>query len=84
MWFSFVGLEIDRLAETKGASFPMMERWQQILIRHSPGLDAWDRERAERHAKDSSRNLYDQHYIDQNGADQYAPNQYEAPQHFQY
>lgn len=62
----------------------MTERWQQILIHQSPGLDAWDRERAEREAKDSSRDMYDQHYVNQNGADQYDPNQYAPPQHFQY
>lgn len=66
------------------SSPPMTERWQQILIHQSPGLDAWDRERAEREAKDSSRDMYDQHYIDQNGANQYDPNEYSPPQHFQY
>ena len=62
----------------------MIERWPQILIHQSSGLDAVSRERAERDAKDSSRDLYDQHYIDQRGADQYDPNQYEAPQQFRY
>lgn len=62
----------------------MIERCQQILTHQSPGLNALNREQAEREAKDSSRDLYDQHYINHRGADQYDPNQYEAPQQFQY
>ena len=39
-------------------------------------MDAYDRERAHHQAKQASRELYDQHYGDQ---EQYDPNQTDAP-----
>ncbi|MCJ1264793.1 hypothetical protein MMC22_004668 [Lobaria immixta] len=47
------------------------------------GMNAYDRERAHHHAKEASRDMYDEHYIDNQGADQYDPNQYNAPERFQ-
>lgn len=46
-------------------------------------MDAYDRERAHHHAKEASREMYDQHYINDQGADQYDPNQYDRPERFQ-
>ena len=39
-----------------------------------------ERERAHHQAKEGARNMYDQHYSDN---DQYDPNQQDAPQYFQ-
>lgn len=49
----------------------------------APGMNAYDRERAHHQAKQNSRDLYDQHYIQDQGADRYDTNQYSAPDRFQ-
>lgn len=46
-------------------------------------MNAYDRERAHHQAKEASRDLYDQHYIENHGADEYDPNQYSPPSRFQ-
>ncbi|TVY22878.1 hypothetical protein LHYA1_G007911 [Lachnellula hyalina] len=51
-------------------------------LAETKGLDFVDREKAKRHAKENAENLYDEHYIQNQGADQYDPNQYSAPQQF--
>ena len=48
-----------------------------------PGLNEYDRERAHHQAKESSRKLYDEHYIDNHGADEYDPNRYGRPSRFE-
>lgn len=35
-------------------------------------------------AKENAENMYDQHYVRGQGADQYDPNQYGAPDRFNY
>lgn len=52
-------------------------------LAETKGMDEWDREKAKRQAQEHSSNMYDQHYVDGQNADQYNPNQYDAPQHFQ-
>ncbi|KAH8656559.1 hypothetical protein BGZ60DRAFT_144204 [Tricladium varicosporioides] len=48
-------------------------------LAETKGMDFIDREKAKRHAKDNVENMYDQHYVRDQGADQYDPNQYSAP-----
>ena len=43
----------------------------------------YDKIEAHRHAKERAENMYDDHYIQNQNADQYDPNQYSAPQQFQ-
>ncbi len=44
------------------------------------GLNEYDKLRAQHQAKEQAGNLYDQHYVQDQGADQYDPNQYQRPQ----
>ncbi|KAH8588793.1 hypothetical protein B0O99DRAFT_638305 [Bisporella sp. PMI_857] len=48
-------------------------------LAETKGLDFVDRERAKHHAREQVENLYDQHYVQNHGADQYDPNQYGPP-----
>ena len=43
------------------------------------GMDEYDKIKAHRHAEESAKNMYDQHYVQGQGADEYNPNQYSAP-----
>ncbi len=36
-----------------------------------------DKERAKHHAKKEAEQMYEQHYVDNHGADQYDPNRYQ-------
>lgn len=60
----FAGLEVDRLAESKGEDF-------------------FDREKAKHEAKRQAEHMYDEHYVNNQSADQYDPNQYGRPEHFE-
>ncbi|KAI9878542.1 MAG: hypothetical protein M1830_000596 [Pleopsidium flavum] len=51
-------------------------------LAETKGMDAYDRERAQHRAKENSENMYDQHYVQGQGADQYDPNQYSPPDRF--
>lgn len=51
-------------------------------LAETKGMDEWDKEKAHRQAKENAENMYDQHYVNGQGADQYDPNQYGPPQHF--
>ena len=42
-------------------------------LAETKGMDFIDREKAKRHAKDNVENMYDEHYIQGQGADQYDP-----------
>ncbi|KAI9850308.1 MAG: hypothetical protein M1838_005868 [Thelocarpon superellum] len=53
-------------------------------LAETKGMDFYDRERAQHQAKESAGNMYDQHYVQQQGADQYDPNQYGRPQQLNY
>ena len=44
------------------------------------GMEEYDQIQAHKRAKESAQNMYDQHYIQDQGADQYDPNQYDRPQ----
>lgn len=46
------------------------------------GLNEYDKLRAQHEAKENAKKLYDDHYIDKHGAEEYNPNQYSAPSHF--
>ena len=45
-------------------------------------MDAYDRERAHHQAKENASHMYDEHYVRGQNADEYNPNQYDAPQQF--
>jgi len=47
------------------------------------GEDWYDKEKAKHEAKRNAENMYDEHYVQNQGADQYDPNQYDRPQHLQ-
>jgi hypothetical protein len=49
-------------------------------LAETKGMDFVDRERAQHAAKKNVENMYDEHYIENHGADQYDPNQYSPPQ----
>ena len=48
-------------------------------LAETKGMDEYDKVNARRHAEDSARNMYDDHYVQGQGADQYDPNQYDQP-----
>lgn len=48
-------------------------------LAETKGADWFDQEKAKRDAKEHAERMYDEHYIDNHGADQYDPNQYRAP-----
>lgn len=54
------------------------DRWQA----ETKGEDWFDREKAQHEAKKQAEHMYDEHYVNGQGADQYDPNQYGRPQHF--
>jgi xenotropic and polytropic retrovirus receptor 1 len=43
------------------------------------GEDWYDKEKAKHEAKRNAEHMYDEHYVRGQGADQYDPNQYGAP-----
>ncbi|RDW60062.1 hypothetical protein BP5796_11668 [Coleophoma crateriformis] len=49
-------------------------------LAETKGEDFIDREKAKYHAKQQVEKMYDDHYVNGQGADQYDPNQYDAPQ----
>jgi len=51
-------------------------------LAETKGEDAWDHHEARKHAEQSAERMYDEHYIDDQGADQYNPNEYERPPRF--
>lgn len=42
-------------------------------LAETKGMDYIDRERAKYHAQENVQNMYDSHYVDYHGADQYDP-----------
>ncbi|KAF2793812.1 hypothetical protein K505DRAFT_349681 [Melanomma pulvis-pyrius CBS 109.77] len=46
-------------------------------IAETKGEDWFDREKTKRQAKENAEHMYDQHYVQDEGADQYDPNQYQ-------
>ena len=51
-------------------------------LAETKGEDFFDREKAKHEAKKRAERMYDEHYIDNHGADQYDPNQYGRPESF--
>ena len=51
-------------------------------LAETKGMNEYDKIQAHRHAKKNAEDMYDQHYIQNQGADQYDPNQYGAPDRF--
>eukprot|EP00246_Nothoceros_aenigmaticus_P005954 TRINITY_DN18536_c0_g1_i1.p1 TRINITY_DN18536_c0_g1~~TRINITY_DN18536_c0_g1_i1.p1 ORF type:complete len:126 (+),score=30.97 TRINITY_DN18536_c0_g1_i1:87-464(+) len=49
-------------------------------LAETKGLDWVDREKAKNHAREQTENMYDEHYVQNQGADQYDPNQYDPPE----
>ncbi|MCJ1321798.1 hypothetical protein MMC17_008553 [Xylographa soralifera] len=43
------------------------------------GMNEYDRYEARKHATESAGNMYDQHYVQNEGANQYNPNEYGPP-----
>ncbi|OCK76387.1 hypothetical protein K432DRAFT_385480 [Lepidopterella palustris CBS 459.81] len=52
-------------------------------LAETKGEDFFDRERTKHQAKKHAENLYEEHYIQNQGADQYDPNQYDRPDQLQ-
>ena len=78
------GAEVDRLAETKG-----MDEFDRERAKHQvSGLNIFILRRHTRltpfQARENAENMYDQHYVDGHGADQYDPNSYGPPDRFNY
>jgi hypothetical protein len=55
----------------------------QDKLAETKGEDFFDREKATHEAKRQAEQMYDEHYVNGQGADQYDPNQYDRPQHFE-
>ncbi|KAL9114106.1 MAG: hypothetical protein Q9227_001878 [Pyrenula ochraceoflavens] len=53
-------------------------------LAETKGMDTYDRHEARKHAKESAERMYDDHYISQEGADQYDPNRYGRPGRLDY
>lgn len=52
-------------------------------LAETKGEDWFDREKTKRQARQNAEQMYDEHYINSQEADQYDPNQYRPPQHFE-
>jgi hypothetical protein len=52
-------------------------------LAETKGEDWFDREKAKRDAQNHAERMYDEHYVNNQGADQYDPNQYGRPEHFE-
>ena len=78
----FVGGEVDKLAETKG-TYRLRPSVQTELLMLTPGMNAYDRERAHHQAKENASHMYNQHYERDLNADQYDTNRYGPPPQFQ-
>ena len=52
-------------------------------LAETKGEDFFDKEKAKHHAKKRAEEMYDDHYVKNQGADQYDPNQYGRPQHIE-
>ncbi|KAF1847806.1 uncharacterized protein K460DRAFT_363839 [Cucurbitaria berberidis CBS 394.84] len=52
-------------------------------LAETKGEDWFDREKTKRAAQKNAEQMYDEHYVDNQGADQYDPNQYNRPQQFE-
>lgn len=52
-------------------------------LAETKGEDWFDREKTKRAAKEHAERMYDEHYVDNQGADQYDPNQYGRPERFE-
>jgi hypothetical protein len=52
-------------------------------LAETKGEDWFDREKTKREAEKQAENMYDEHYVEGQGADQYDPNQYGRPQRFE-
>ena len=52
-------------------------------LAETKGEDFFDREKAKREAKKQAESMYDEHYVDNQGAGEYNPNQYDRPERFE-
>ena len=78
----FVGGEVDKLAETKGAECYRLEIHFQdadLIL----GMNEYDRERAHHQAKENASHMYDEHYVRGQNAGEYNPDRYDRPEQFQ-
>ena len=48
------------------------------------GMNEYDKIRAHEKAKEGARNMYEEHYDQNQDADEYDPNKYDAPQQLNY
>ncbi|KAL8709743.1 MAG: hypothetical protein Q9220_005529 [cf. Caloplaca sp. 1 TL-2023] len=51
-------------------------------LAETKGMDEYDAVRAKHHARESAENMYDEHYVRGQGADEYDPGRYERPEQF--
>lgn len=52
-------------------------------LAETKGMDEWDRHKASQQAKEQAERMYDDHYINNQGADQYDPERYGRHQKFE-
>ncbi|KAI4196672.1 MAG: hypothetical protein LQ350_006425 [Teloschistes chrysophthalmus] len=52
-------------------------------LAETKGMDAYDHERARHHAQKSAENMYDEHYVRGQGAEEYDPQAYGRPSQFE-
>jgi hypothetical protein len=77
----FAGAEVDKIVRVTHAMLHK-RRWLTEIQAETKGEDWFDREKAQHEAKRQAEQMYDEHYVSNQGADQYDPNQYERPGHF--
>ncbi|KAL8722988.1 MAG: hypothetical protein Q9225_000604 [Loekoesia sp. 1 TL-2023] len=51
-------------------------------LAETKGMDEYERERAKHRARESAENMYDEHYVRGQGADEYNPDMYGPPRQF--
>lgn len=75
------GAEVDRLAETKGEDAWDREKAKRS-VSHCLDVASEPVKLIKSQARENSENMYDQHYVQNQGADQYDPNSYDRPERF--
>lgn len=51
-------------------------------LAETKGEDAWDHNEAHKRAREGAKRMYDEHYINEQGAVHYGPKEYERSRHF--
>ena len=75
--------EVDKLAVSALPVFGLSNSRRANLAQETKGEDWFDREKTKRQARQNAEQMYDEHYVNNQQADQYDPSQYGRPQHFE-